>query len=592
MDDQQRPNACREGTQEEKAASAETEALVGELVDALNSLTEHREEFPLEPNKEAPSLEETGRQGAEASAQEGTKEPPVQENPQEPEMPVDEAQRDEEERSEEERRRVADMTRTVQVSIEQIIARAAEQEAAARAEIPPAAAPPQQEEPDGEEEYPVTLRERIGGGLLRLGKWFMLVVFLVLVIAGAGIAWLYRGATPDTLPQISVTVEGQELPAMAYDWKVPVVGHLIQRTYAETVMTGDYELPETLDGLRPEIHVQPSGLETTLVVQDDAGQEIYNGALDRFGAVGLPASGRYRARLVVAQPASRFIDANEVTGSQTYQFLFDVNILPSVRLSTQSAEQGSIVAIRVNNVSGEERPTLQCDLENTGFVKASTGWVLYLPIPRDAQPGSYQLRVATQDHEETFGLTVRAGTWVTKDYGSSSRLVTPYLGLEDTPPEVESLLEACGEEIGWSKTGFVQPFLSSVTISLPYGATEYVGRTSSQIANGSGSGRTATNVVVATKAGESLIAPANGEVLLAKDLGGTAGNTVVIEHGAGLKSIFYGMADLKVKKGDNVVRGQSLGTTGRSLIAEARIGTVPVEPFSIWRGQCEAIKNY
>ena len=70
-----------------------------------------------------------------------------------------------------------------------------------------------------------------------------------------------------------------------------------------------------------------------------------------------------------------------------------------------------------------------------------------------------------------------------------------------------------------------------------------------------------------------MIAPASGRVLLAKDLGGLYGNTLVIEHGAGLKSIFYGLASLDVKTGDTVVitAGVPIGQSGATNLIKAQV---------------------
>ena len=89
-----------------------------------------------------------------------------------------------------------------------------------------------------------------------------------------------------------------------------------------------------------------------------------------------------------------------------------------------------------------------------------------------------------------------------------------------------------------------------------------------------------------------MIVPASGHVLLAEDLGGSYGYTVVIDHGAGLRSIFYGLTALDVETGDDVKQGQLLGTSGRTVVAELRISTVPINPLLVWRGQCDGLKYF
>ena len=47
-----------------------------------------------------------------------------------------------------------------------------------------------------------------------------------------------------------------------------------------------------------------------------------------------------------------------------------------------------------------------------------------------------------------------------------------------------------------------------------------------------------------------------------------------------------------IEAGDDVKQGQLLGTSGRTVVAELRIGTVPINPLLVWRGQCDGLKYY
>ena len=492
---------------------------------------------------------------------------------------------EEQEWEEAERQRVADMTRTVQVSIEQILA-AAEQEAAA----PP---PPEDPEPVTEPDHTVeTLPQTLGRGAVKFGKWTLLVVCSVLLIAGAGIAWLWNGATETAIPEMTVTLDGEELPVTAYSWGVPVIGNRLKRTYADTVSTSPYQLTTEVESTRPVIRVSPDNMVSQLTVRSDSGGEVFSGTLREFAAARLPGNGGYQAELVIHEPEDQFEEGGTISGSQTYQFAFVVEVRPTVRLNTTSVPQGSVAAIVVSELEEGDVPELKCEFANCGFVPCSRGWVCYLPIPYDTQPGSYQLRVVTRSYDQAVTLAVRSAAFGYRDYRYQSQLVSPWIPESETPEQVRAVLETCDPQIYWSAKGFVQPFVSSITIDLPFGTTEYVGRSSSQRASGGGNGRTSINAVVSTRKGNTFIAPAEGRVLLAEDLGGDAGNTVVIEHGAGLKSIFYCLGSLSVEEGEMVVQGQALGTTSKRMVAEARIGTVPVDGFAIWRDQCDAIKTY
>lgn len=497
-----------------------------------------------------------------------------------------ETDEEQEELPEEDEQRLSDLTRTVQLSVEQIMARVNEEESE---EMPP-------EEPASEaepEEAPDTLQDQLRNGLSGMAKWFLLVVFFVLVIAVCGVAWLYRSATPDMLPQITVQFAGQTVEPTAYKWKVPVIGNLIKRTYADTISSKPVVLSETVDQTSPDFVISPSDYRTELTVTDSEEQVLFEGDVDTFSSFQFTANGDYTVKLVLHADASSVPGDTSVTGTETWYFTFTLGVRPEIRLSGTSVSQGGVAAVRVGDTLDGTEPTLQTELENTGFFKADSGWVCYLPIPWNEPAGTQTLVVTAGGYTETLELEIKAASWEYKDYSRESQRVSPYIGQNDIPAELQKLLQQSEQTIAWSNSGFVQPFLNTLDVKLAFGTTEYVGRSYSQRSTNNGAGgRTVTNLVLNTTSGELLIAPASGKVLLAKDLGGDFGYTLVIDHGAGVKSIFYNLQKINVKAGSEVKQGQTLASCGRTTVAEMRIGTVPVDPLQIWRGQCDALKYY
>ena len=91
----------------------------------------------------------------------------------------------------------------------------------------------------------------------------------------------------------------------------------------------------------------------------------------------------------------------------------------------------------------------------------------------------------------------------------------------------------------------------------------------------------------ASPTGTAVTAPAAGTVVLAGDLYFT-GNTVVIDHGAGLYSIFAHFSAITVGEGDVVDRGAGLGrvgatgrVTGPHLHWSVRLNETRVDPLSL-----------
>jgi murein DD-endopeptidase MepM/ murein hydrolase activator NlpD len=88
-------------------------------------------------------------------------------------------------------------------------------------------------------------------------------------------------------------------------------------------------------------------------------------------------------------------------------------------------------------------------------------------------------------------------------------------------------------------------------------------------------------------AGTPVHAPAGGRVLLARDLYYT-GNSVVIDHGAGLVSLFAHLSRIDVSDGAAVQTGQVIGlvgatgrVTGPHLHWSVRAGGARVDPLSL-----------
>lgn len=524
---------------------------------------------PPTPEAEKPARDEPSAQEPEGKAP-APDEPAEQKAP-EPDKPAEPPEAPAE--TEEQRRRTAEMTRTVQLSIEKLMAA-----------LPAEPAP----ETDEEAAAP-TMGQRVLSGMWGLCKWLLLVLAFVAVVAGVGIGWLYSGATEDMLPEVTASFAGQTLETAAYDWRVPVVGDWFKRSYAKQLTREPQQLDE-VQTASVSLSIQADQCESRLVVEDAEGETVFDGAGEEFVTFEFTENGDYTAELTVYRTETGLSHEAGVSGSQTYRFAFTVNLRPSFRLNTTAVQQGGVAVVRVSGVS--ETPVLTTELTATPFYEGQSGWIAYLPIEVDRPTGKYTIQLQAGAFTQEYTLTVRQTSASARDYSWRSELTTPYLSAEETPAEVQALLTVADPEMAWAEGGFVQPFPSTIEVTLPFGTTEYVGRTVSQRQAGTGTGRTATNAVISSERGGALIAPANGRVLLAEDLGGTAGNTLVIEHGGGVKSIFYNLRTLQVDAGDTVGIGEQIATTNAVTIGEVRIGEVPVDPLPIWRGLCDAMRYY
>ena len=89
--------------------------------------------------------------------------------------------------------------------------------------------------------------------------------------------------------------------------------------------------------------------------------------------------------------------------------------------------------------------------------------------------------------------------------------------------------------------------------------------------------------------GTPVFAVEDGRVVAARRLLGS-GNTIIIDHGYGLLSLYFHLAKIDTQEGVEVVRGQKIGLVGMSgnaegphLHFEIRLYGVPVNPFGFFR---------
>ena len=589
--------AAAEDAPAEPAGESEAEP-VEEAADAAPEAPEAPEEAPAEegePEAEpetpaedsAPTDEEAPAEEDAPAEEEAPAEAPTEEAAADEDAALDAAEADEEtvELPPVDEKRLLDMTRTVQLSVEQITA---------NMDIPAGGDTDTSSDDDAaEDDTPATVGDVVRSGVTGMARWLLLVVVFVLVVAGIGVAYLYRSATPDMLPSIRVTFAGQTLEPSAYKWHVPVIGNWFKRTYAETYSSVPAVLENPISTLSPDITISSTNYATQLTVTDADKETVFEGTLSEFSGYCFDETGTYTAKLVASVTGSRAAGAADITGSETWLFTFDIAIEPSVYLSENTIEQGGVAAIRVTGSYEDDAPTLTTTLKNQGFIQSSNGWVCYLPIPWNAALGTETIDVQVGRYSTTLYLKVTDGGFNYKDYSSQSQRAALYIGQDDAPAKVSKLFTAAPTGISWADAGFVQPFLNRLNTTLTFGATEYVGRRYSERSTNTGAGgRTSTNVILSTTRGELVIAPASGKIDLAEDLGGDYGITLVIDHGAGVRTIFYGLSDIDIKAGQQVKQGQTLATCGKTTVVEMRIGTVPIDPIAVWRGQCNGLKYY
>ncbi|MGD9560219.1 MAG: M23 family metallopeptidase, partial [Oscillospiraceae bacterium] len=257
---------------------------------------------------------------------------------------------------------------------------------------------------------------------------------------------------------------------------------------------------------------------------------------------------------------------------------------PRFEAGRTSLQQGDVFTMRLWDLPGEVVPQAQTELGMSRFTPAGEGaWFAAVPVGNTRAPGDYAVTV--QAGEAQWEAVVTVLPFEFDEQNLIIDVTDPQITEANSPAAYEEyrqkippLFETADDERYWDGV-FEWP--ATGWISTTFGSIRY---TNSDWDNP----RFHWGMDIAAAEGSPVAAPANGRVVLAEYLLNT-GNTIVIEHGGGLKSYYYHMFQLNVEAGDMVQKGDGLGqvgstgySTGAHLHFEIRIGNQAISPAMLF----------
>jgi murein DD-endopeptidase MepM/ murein hydrolase activator NlpD len=450
------------------------------------------------------------------------------------------------------------------------------------------------------------------------------IVILIIVIAalvGCGYyVWHeYDSAEADLLPAEAIQIAGQDvLPCGGELYSsVPVLGGLLHKDLAYRLSpdTGGEWIPET--GCAVEVP-QPVSLgevgslpyELTVDLPDTMDYDVSLGGSLLSSDSGKGYDGQ---PIVIEYPGDYEItvvgyyqnESNDVTtASLTYRASFSVTMPPPLfKAGRGELQQGDIYTLSLRNVPEGVVPTLETELGPAIFAKVAPGaidetfetvpglanWLAEIPISNHRAPGTYTVKatVGDQFYEESVTVSLYDYDFQNLIIDTSVPSVAEAItgnAVAEFREKVGKLMPLITDEIYWQGY-FEQP----VDLGTKWFISTQFGEI--RITNGDqGTKRSHYGMDFAVPTGTPVHAGNTGKVLLAEDLLNT-GNTVVIDHGGGLKSYYYHMSALHTETGAMVSKGDLLGevgsegySTGPHLHYEMRIGEQAISPSMLFDG--------
>ena len=227
----------------------------------------------------------------------------------------------------------------------------------------------------------------------------------------------------------------------------------------------------------------------------------------------------------------------------------------SQNLPTESLVPGGIAIISVGD-SSESKPQVKYNKQSILTVKRDKNWVAVIGIPLSTKPGQQFIQVTTTEKEKKLAFEVKDKQYRTQHITiKNKRKVNPnkmdMTRINKERPIIRSALKH------WSDSADVSlRFLTPVKgiKSSSFGSRRVFNKQPRRPHSG---------MDIAAALGVEITAPAPGKVIEAGDYFFN-GNSVFVDHGQGLISMYCHMDKITVKVGDNVTTGEKLGTVGKT----------------------------
>ena len=416
--------------------------------------------------------------------------------------------------------------------------------------------------------------------------WILGVIVGVAVLLAAVMGVSYAFTTEGSKPASAVQFGGIELEPNGDCWQIPLIGGKLDKVF-NTPVTLTVQKLGTLYDAHPAFTLPDWYSYGPLTITDAAGKVVFDGTAATYDDFLFPANGDYKAELTVWRMPEQML-ATQFEGGSTgalrknlglerpakptgwyhYTFRFTLQASAAVEFSAERVEQGGVVGVRISGMTGDAVPTIETDLGNVQCVRAADGWRAYIPAAYNAYSGAHEVNITVNGETETRSIIV-----LPKEFGTAeteAETATEAANAEFRNA-IWGLYEQPAREKLWSG-GFVSPAENSMTL-VDFGQVKAV--------NGQ-QGSRSNSTKLYTIPGESCRAPANGVVVLAKNLALT-GNTVVIDHGCGMRSYLYGLQALSVSVGQTVERGQSVGVLGEELTMDFKLGSKSINPWPLFQ---------
>lgn len=234
--------------------------------------------------------------------------------------------------------------------------------------------------------------------------------------------------------------------------------------------------------------------------------------------------------------------------------LFFIRISHADTLPQTSPVPGGVAVIPLATKS-QAPPLVRYDQKRVMVLRTEGRWQAVVGIPLGAQPGIHHLEVAAAKKTRRIPFTVKD-----KQYATQRLTITDRRKVEPTPEDL-ARIEQENKKISaalatWNDAGVIPAGFSLPVVDGKPGNSFGMRR----IFNGQAR-KPHSGMDISADSGAPVLSPAPGTVIMTGDYFFT-GNSVFVDHGQGLITLYCHLEQIQVQPGQALERGDRIGKVG------------------------------
>ncbi len=226
-------------------------------------------------------------------------------------------------------------------------------------------------------------------------------------------------------------------------------------------------------------------------------------------------------------------------------------------LPQNNAIPGGVAIIKLSKSDNHKRPVVTYNKRRVMVVRNNDNWLAIVGIGLTAKTGRHFIKIKSQGEiPYSKSFTVKPKKYKTQHLNiTNKRKVNPYAkDLDRIRADKKEIISALKH---WSDNDTITPdFILPVKgiFTSPFGLRRFFNNQPRKPHSG---------LDIAAAQGTALVSPADGTVIETGDYFFN-GNSVMIDHGQGLVTMYSHMNEINVKPGQVLKRGEKFGTVGQT----------------------------